>query len=263
MTIITFTPEKQSLISDFLNTQCGGRKWNQVKAKIQDKAERYADEIIAKNTAIIASKEQAEALRQERLAMPAQRHYDGIPMEAPPVIKTATPIAVYKSMFAKDTFVLVNNFAHVLGGVATAMAYTANRNYGKATPTPEQCKQVTIYAADDLQELFNGMKGKKESVDNDLVIIRKIHGIYARVECALINHDCYDTLVDAYYDKLSKKLDGANKFKRIVNWTLKNLSSLSDNDERMTHAKKMLDEVGHDIVKSLMGHTTSESVNSK
>ena len=263
MTAITFTPEKQSLISDFLKTHCGGRKWHEVKAKKQDQAEAHADDIIAKNAAIIAEREAAELARQARLAMPAKRHYDGMEMEAPPVIKTATPIAVYRTMFHADTFVLVNNFAHVLGGVATAMAFAIGREYikhGKTMPTPEQCKQATIYAADDLQELFNSVRGKKESMDNDLAIVGKIHAIYARVECALVNHDCYDSLVDAYYMKVGKKLDGANKFKRIVNWTLKNLSSLSDNDERMTHAKKMLDEVGYDIIKSLLGHTTVEAM---
>ena len=259
MTAITFTPEKQSLIGDFLKAHCGGRKWHEVKAKKQDQAEAYADEIIAKNAAIIAEREAAELARQARLAMPAKRHYDGIPMEAPPVIKTATPIAVYKTMFGADSFILVNNFAHVLGALATAMSVVVGKSYGKQAPTGEQCKRVTIYAADDLQELFNGMHGKKQSMDNDLAIIRKIHGIYARVECALVNHDCYDSLADAYFDRLSKKLDGSKKFKQVVTWTLNNLTSpLNTNEQRMEFAEKMMAGIGDSIIKSLIAGTTSE-----
>ena len=102
MTVITFTPEKQGLISDWLKANCGGRKWHQVKAKIQDKAESYADAIIAKNNAIIAEREAAEAIRQERLAMPSERHYDGVTFVdtdevKPPSLKALNDTA-YKAM---------------------------------------------------------------------------------------------------------------------------------------------------------------------
>ena len=48
-------------MNDYFIANAGGRKYHQItKAKVIAKAEAYADEIIAKNTAIIADKEVAE-----------------------------------------------------------------------------------------------------------------------------------------------------------------------------------------------------------
>ena len=100
MTIITFTNEKQNLISDFLKAHCGGRKWYQVKAKKQEQAEEYADGIIAKNAAIIAEKEAAEMARQKRLAMPSERHYEGVDMTHIRQVKTESSVVVFSSIFS-------------------------------------------------------------------------------------------------------------------------------------------------------------------
>ena len=97
MAVITFTPEKEGLISGWLKANAGGRKLHQVKAKIRDKAEAYADKIIADNAAKNAERDAAEVLRQERLAMPAQRLYDGVDLTHVPVVKTE--VEGYKGIF--------------------------------------------------------------------------------------------------------------------------------------------------------------------
>ena len=59
--------------------------------------------------------------RQKRLAMPAQRHYDGVNLNAVIIKNTTTPLSVYKSVFRvyddadDNAIVMAANFTKVCG----------------------------------------------------------------------------------------------------------------------------------------------------
>ena len=111
MTYLTFTKEKQNLMNDYFIANAGGRKYHQItKAKVIAKAEAYADEIIAKNAAKNAEKETAEMARQKRLAMPAQRHYDGVKLNTPLIVERSQANAIKVKQHNKA----IRNYAKVM-----------------------------------------------------------------------------------------------------------------------------------------------------
>ena len=248
MTIITFTPEKQSLISDFLKTHCGGRKWHEVKAKKQVPRRRRMRMVLSlKMPPIIAEREAAELARQARLEMPSERHYEGVDMTHQPIVKTESSVAVYKSIFnlmdASDDELnlMVVTFRFYLERLAL---YSVGFNTAKLrTPQPSYefvqrisgLMEVEIKLAMLKQMSFN----KQESLNNDLEVINDLYAIYNRSELAMLNSHYGDPEM-LFAKRVTKAKDKGGKFRKVVNYILNNPLSHGISDKR-------LDKIGDDM----------------
>ena len=258
MSVITFTEEKKTLIGDWLKANCGGRRWHEVKAKKQDQAEQYADDIIAKNAAINAEREAAEVLRQERLAMPAERLYDGIDLTHQPIVKTESSLPVYKSMFRVDDDDLQNglilefNFSlrfHVL-------AMTARLDYKlmdgtKHSEVPKDYSEaIGDYGRADLIKLFGGISKKNENnLEFDLKVIKKLNIIYNKMARAFNNHTHFVNDPKSAYDRAIKKEYVMDKeFKKIVIYVLNNLIGYESEVDYKAKTDKFMNDVGYNYV---------------
>ena len=254
MTVITFTQEKQKLIADYLKANAGGRKWHQVKAKIQDKAEAYADEIIAKNAAINAEREAAEVLRQERLALPAQRLYDGVDLTHVPVVKTESSVPSYKSIFrltdneADDGYVLMASFLCTLSYAAIKVHERGLTKGGKKMPDKE-FEELTKIVEEALIWVFSTLR-KKESVNNDNATILKIKKIYAKMEIAMLDRYNYDSVKDAYNTRRDNIAENCiETFRHLIYETIKEVKKTDamtltiDDDCMESITRPFIDEV--------------------
>ena len=258
MSVITFTEEKKTLIGDWLKANCGGRRWHEVKAKKQEQAEQYADDIIAKNAAINAEREAAEVLRQERLAMPAERLYDGVDLTHVPVVKTESSLPAYKSMFRvndddlQNALTLELNFAmrfHVLAMTARVDYRLADGKKHSEVPR-DYSEAIGDYGRTDLIKLFGSTSRKQENnLEFDLKVIKKMSIIYNKMARAFNNHADFVNNPKAAYDRAIKKEYVMDKeFKKIVIYVLNNLFGYDADEEYMAKTDKFMNDVGYNYV---------------
>ena len=239
MTVITFTPEKQGLINDWLKANCGGRKWHEVKAKKQDQAEAYANKIIADSAAKNAEREAAEALRQERLAMPSERHYDGVDLTHVPVVKTESSVPAYKSIFNinGDDLDLSSTIFWYIFGLSATGAKSAFKHLGINDPSIEYMKKVdNLLKTECLRILF--LKSNKNTIDYDNEMCKKLYLAYTHHEYAMINWEKFDTAEKAFAANLHKRgLFPMDNFKGVILWMLNH--PIKGTDDRDTIGEKI------------------------
>ena len=222
MSVITFTEEKQGLIGDYLKSYAGGRKWHQVKAKIQDKAEEYADKIIADNAAENAEREAAEVLRQERLAMPAQRLYDGIDLTHTPVVKTESSVPVYKGIFheAQNNIEDLERALFInIGEINTYVDWKEGFNINR-----QMFEDVANVYRPHLKKILSALKGK-ESAFRDNKVFGDLCALCVRVRFC-IHRKNKDERNPAELYKIIKRgfmnFEYPIEVKNFVMWCIKN-----------------------------------------